>query len=327
MKRMSVFFVMCILLITLFGCSKAPSEPSNAIISEDLQKEFKEYCEYSSSYPLDYVSCEIIKSLTDEKTYSAEIQVTAKSKYANIYYTTNVEYILYDQGWAMDSCQWKMKDYEVIEYPEQWEIQFFPQSHHIENLEVTEVKGYENCVAVSGINKIDWSPYVTGEENITVVWEYDIDDDDWRYSHKEQSNTSYSLTPEFASAWTQRTSVTGNVAISNVSTTGFDISDSTDLHKLDTYHVELVETEFETNKNILWLTFSNPEVQFYLKDYECTQNGKLKVTIRILREADTGTNIVTGNNFTFDMSIDCAIINKGPYGYNAYPSYNWHLVD
>ena len=323
MKRPVTILLALIMLLCITGCGTKQTEPSKNTIKDDLQNQLTEFQTQSGNYHLDVLEHEVIKSLTEDKTYSAQINVTAKSQYAEFYYIAEVAYTLYDQGWAIDSCEWEMLDYEVVAYPSEEELSFLLDDARVLSLESRELNHDGDLFFVSGINKLDWCPYFIGEEYTTLTYQYNISNDQWDHYDSKTGETVYKLTSDFEKAWAKNVTDPG-MKISNVTETGFEISTDNQSVRAKSHRVELdVTTTNEINKysgEDFYMCFrseGNIDVTDVKGNY--AQSGQLGISVLFYREPKKSS----GN--TYDMMCSYALTTNGTD--TLYPHMSYHLVN
>lgn len=87
--------------------------PSENLIKADLQESLAKHNAHAT-----ISSVVIEKSLTEEKSFSATVLVTAKTKYADWSYEVMVAYTKYDQGWFLDNADWNSGEYALVQSPD-----------------------------------------------------------------------------------------------------------------------------------------------------------------------------------------------------------------
>ena len=203
MKKSWCILLAILLLLSFAACGSDSQDhqPTEDMLKADLQNSLTEYRVENDRYPIPLKEIQITKSLTEEKTYTAEIKVAAESAYAEYEYIANVAYTLYDQGWAMDSCDWGYYGYEVVRYPGEDELTNLENSGVIQTLADPVLHGEKSYFYVTGMRTIDWSPYVIASSECSLIWHYYEKDDSWDFDREEDNNTQYELTTAFEEAW------------------------------------------------------------------------------------------------------------------------------
>ena len=177
-----VAFILCAIVgVLLTGCSGS-SKPSNKQILEDLEKSFSEA---SDAEVMDIDKFQVELSESDEKTYVANLLVTAKSKsgYAEIYWSVDIEYFKYDQGWRMEDCDWEYNanSFKVVKYPNKAELteiitKLLDTDIKLEKFEILKNESKINCQVRTSV---DWCEYASGELVSHLTLEYSRYSDSW----------------------------------------------------------------------------------------------------------------------------------------------------
>lgn len=192
-----VAFILCAIVgVLLTGCSGS-SKPSNKQILDDLQKSFAE--QHASDYKKSDISKFTVElSESDEKTYVANLLVTAKSKsgYAEICWSADVEYFKYDQGWRMEDCDWDYESdaFKVVKYPNKAELteiitKLLDTDIKLEKFEILKNESKINCQVRTSV---DWCEYASGELVSHLTLEYSRYSDSWidKYEKNRKSHTN-----------------------------------------------------------------------------------------------------------------------------------------
>lgn len=201
-KTLCILLAMMLLLsLTACGADLRTEGPTEDMLHADLQQSLSDYRIENDRYPIEIKECQIVKSLTKDKTYTAEVNVIAESVYAEYEYGANVVYTLYDQGWDMDSCDWSSYGYEAVRYPSEDELEGLENSDVIKTISSPILNGNGNYFQVSGNQNVDWSQYVSINSECAMLWYYNERYDSWAYYRTENNQTEYVLNAAFEKAW------------------------------------------------------------------------------------------------------------------------------
>lgn len=274
MKKTLCILLAMMLLLACSGCGSNPQSegPNEDLIQSDLQQSLIEYRIENDRYPIEIKEYQIEKSLTEDKVYTAEINVTAESVYAAYEYTASVVYTQYDQGWSIDSCDWISYGYEAVRYPSEDELDDLENSDDLKTLSSPILNGNGNYFQVSGKQSIDWSQYASINAECAMLWYYNERSDSWDFHRTENYDTEYVLTPAFEQAW-KKTIGSANVADGIFSVDGIEV---------ELEHSSLHEDEIR-------LTFTSSE----------NSEVGLRVIVNILRNPKS----IDGKRYDIGMTI------------------------
>ena len=291
-----VAFILCAILgVLLTGCSGG-SKPSNKQILEDLEKSFSEE-KSSNAEVMDIDKFQVELSESGEKTYVANLLVTAKSKsgYAEIYWTADIEYFKYDQGWRMEDCDWDYESdaFKVVKYPNKAELteiitKLLDTDIKLEKFEILKNESKINCQVRTSV---DWCEYASGELVSHLTLEYSRYSDSWidEYGKNRTSGTDrlnakqydrygnpYNGPSDEYNEFTLKTSLTGTYSLKDEMLVGMGTSQ----------YIQSIDGLYVTNGSI---TISN-----------VTKNGfnvRYKTTGDIMDERFTINHIRTYKDF------------------------------
>lgn len=267
------------------GANSTVKVPDEDLIREDLQKSLSEHQSMQGACALEVQDHQIIKSLTEDKSYSTEVEVTAESKYAQFHYTANVTYTLYDQGWSMDSCEWTYVDYEVIRYPDEKSLEDLNNQEEVDAMVNPEFTGNADYLQVHSLIITDWSPYATGSTDRITKWTYNSYSDRWDYIDTAIHHGQVRPTDACVEALIK------TLNIHDFAETGFDLEADNQYFQVDTIHVELKVDQSVLNEDKIILHFQSSFDQvFYNKDKECEGEGYMMVRMEIFREPQQTVN-------------------------------------
>ena len=335
MKHIIAAIVLSALLLLLPSCGSEPvdplsptinnqsqedSSPTSDLLRTDLQQSLTAWRNENAYYYVEFREFEIIKSITNDNVYSAQISVAANSKYAEHHFTADVIYTLYDQGWIIDSCQWTVGEYSVIAYPTQEELIQFPDGNILLGATNLEFVNEGFITYVSFTKTFEWGPYATGEESFTTEWCYDPACDQWTrlntYTNKispSLSSSLFDILPTNEHYFTYE--------IRNQDEAGFDIRIKDDRVRTDWIRVEFSTVYIDSPDTFMRITLANNDIEFYEKTYSRTNPGMLEVTIEVHQD------IRNLGNEQYNISFDYFVINYGSYGSDGYTNYAHDLVD
>ncbi len=89
------------------------SMPSKSLMQTDILDALSVENAYAS-----ITSAEVVKSLTNDDTYSMTLDITAETTYADWQYQAEMFYTKYDQGWMLDEVNWLSEEYVLARTPD-----------------------------------------------------------------------------------------------------------------------------------------------------------------------------------------------------------------
>lgn len=283
------FGVILLLSVCLNGCSgKNTKEPDGENIKNDLQKELTLFNE-----DLNFEEYSIEKSLTENKEYSAQIIVLAKNNYSEHQLITEVKYILYDQGWILESCQWQDDSYTVVSYPTTDEmLNIINETQELVAVGLNEQQNIEvqpdaNTLTCKGVLEKEDNPYYICKGYVFTDWDYNPDKDSWEFSSAETTESKCELTSllELNGTWesTMKERVgdpSTYITISNYDINSLDIS--SELYNSNTVHAELEEC-YLSEYGMCIAIYKGTGITYSMGD---TMNKDLPFTVKVLVDED-----------------------------------------
>lgn len=337
MKQIIALLAVLLLMLSIAACSSDPTipetnsqnstaessptissesantedSPGTEQISADLRQSLETWRADNDYYPIDFCEYEIIKSLTNEKTYSAQIVVTGQSRYAEHQLTADIAYTLYDQGWIMDSCTWEAREYQVIAHPTLDELLQFPDGEILHGSNDCEVSHEGLLTYVTAAQNFEWGHYATGTASLITEWCYDPCYDQWMLLNKYDNPFNYSISPDiFAILPTLK----GNSSfeIQNLDDSGFDIKISDGYVITDWIHVDFSAGYIHSEGNTMAITFENNDIIFRVNEYKRDNPGSIKIIINMHKD------IQSLDDIQYNILLEYVISNYGSYGFDAY---------
>ena len=237
-------FVLC---LCLNACEASKKEPEDEMIKEDLIRELSSYDDR-----LSFNEYSVEKSLTEDKEYTATLIVSAKNTFSEHQVTAEVKYVLYDQGWKIEECQWTNDVYTVVSYPTVDEMselikdsQELVQSGLNEQQDVS-VQPNGNSLTCEGVIEKKDNPYYTYKGKILTYWDYNANADAWKYSNTETGESKCELTSalQLDGTWesmskTRESDPSTYITVSNYDMNSLDIS--SEMFNTNTVHAQLEE--------------------------------------------------------------------------------------
>ena len=244
LKLTLIFFILCSALTLLLTACDNGNKPSNKQILEDLSKNF----EYDYDFINKFDEIEIELSTTGKNIYIAEVNATAKAKYADFTWEVKVEYSKYDQGWKMEECEWGDYEYKQTRYPSEKEIKEIISEINIPTYSKSNITYEEGIIKYSFEYDVDWSKYAYGSTTSVVLLKYIATYDRWEYQTSESKNNNFILSKKLEGKYklvdpgTKETY--GYVTIQNVTNTSFDLS-------VESKYCDFASTHFNVIDNIV----------------------------------------------------------------------------
>lgn len=226
MKRIIASGLALLLVMGMVGCTKEPEKdtsknkstktsssqleiikpdddipkqdiPSDEVITEDLRSALAIENQYA-----EITQIEMIKSLSEEGKYSASFTVRAATKYADWTYEADMKYTKYDQGWIVDSVNWKNGDSTISRLPNEQEMVEIVNRSLI-NLDYDlQTITYDEFVIDSfietGMIRFSWVSnftykHASGAVGYYANWAYDYSSDDWLIVKDESTDSGLGL--------------------------------------------------------------------------------------------------------------------------------------
>lgn len=266
MKRITILLFVLLLSFSLFGCNSdaandepkgtasqtpiasqpetedpAANGPSQTVIQKDLEDALAVKNGYAT-----ITDHTIVKSMTEETSYSVTLSVSAETKYADWQYEVDMDYTKYDQGWMLDDVEWITANYLLTRIPSESEMISFANdffsTHEYESINklagITAGSIRSDNVSETGLLSFSWSTDIIYKHGISTAeydseWYYDAQKDNWALATAEDTTNSYSddlkiietihnveVTRDFSGEWSLGSGNT--IAISSFSSSGFD---------------------------------------------------------------------------------------------------------
>ena len=310
--------VMVLFLFAACGSESTAKAPGEDLVQTDIQNALSEYHAMQGACALEVKEHQLTKSLTQDKTYTAEYNVTAESRYAQFHYTANIAYTLYDQGWAMDSCEWTYVDYEVIRYPDGDSLADLDNQDEVDALVNPVFTGSANFFQANSLISTDWSPYATCTTERVTRWTYNSYSDRWDYLDTVIGNNKVQLTDTLVDFLTEA------LDIRDFTGTGFDVEASNEFFQVDTTHVELIDSSCFFSDDYIRIHFqSSFDRAFYNKDTESDAEGFMVVKAEIFREPPMTAN---ADFPKYDMVVWLTMVDDTWVDNRVYSIPTYHLV-
>ena len=313
--------VTMLFLFTACSTDESVKVPGTDLIQTDIQNSLSEYHAMQGACALTMQDHQLTKSLTEDKTYTAEYNVTAESKYAQFHYVANISYTMYDQGWSMNSCEWTYVDYKVIRYPCENDLEDLENLQEVEALVNPVFTADANFVLATSLITADWSTYATGSAERITRWTYNSYSDRWDYVDTVIHNNKVQLTDAGIEFLNEA------LDISNFTETGFDVTFENEVFRADSTFVGIKDDmTFFTEDKIYLRFFSLNDREFYSKNYatgtEKHIEGQIIVSVEIFKDPPMQ---ITANS-PYDMVV-CYSLVKDEFGvYQSYDFPTYHLV-
>lgn len=222
--------------------------PKQSQIEDDLESNLADFRSF-----LTLNSFEIAQSLTENRNYSATIDVVAMSEYAEFQLSADVSYTKYDQGWSMDDCTWTETSYQITNYPTESTIaswieaddsltSHFTKYGECNSTQLTE-SGYGAFTYIQSVEDTAGS-YMTRTIDLISLWNYDSESDEWSWSSLDTEYGTPTLSGVDGTWIPTFGSVSQSITISNISSSndafdvtyntydGFNVSDETQTYRL-----------------------------------------------------------------------------------------------
>lgn len=197
------------------------NKPSDNLLRQDLEEKIVEYKNF-----LKMDSFEVEKSLTEDRSFTATIDIEAESKYAKFQLKAEVEYLKYDQGWELTNCVWRENGYFVQKYPDEEDMTALIASNgelsedHLGEQNYVNMQCDGEKVIYYGSIDLDWNRYIDVGGIAISYWGYQPEYDSWYMYEVEQELTFYlnfdEELPGFGGEGTA-------MVITNITDQGFDI--------------------------------------------------------------------------------------------------------
>ena len=223
MKIKAYSVPMLFAIACLCGCTASKS-PDNAIIQDGLVTAV-DWC--STEVAINKI--DIQQSLTENKTYNADIIAEVTIGDTTLSMPVSAEFVLYDQGWRINSCSWDTENYVILQFPDDEAIQEMVDLNEdlLEDYDEIITEGIEmdddeiNCQRRI---KKNVNQYMDLIGNINTVWEFNISEGRWDISDKIEE-VEYSL-QDLNGTWIygKIPDAFYSIEITNFSEDGFDIS-------------------------------------------------------------------------------------------------------
>ena len=294
--------------------------PTQKQLQADIGKALSEHNQYVS-----VTGIETEKSLTNENSFTATLNITAESKYADWTYTADLAYTKYDQGWIIDNVAWATENYIVQRFPDsvtmvEYASTYLPNHELVQKysslreymfpIENATVE-YKYCSELgSDALCLNWHTVQNGNFinmicPFTSFWEYDETIDNWTIMPNDESGSSgYHLNDEhhefipienlenldFSGSWDDYVQfvkeIPVNITISEYSSEGFDA-------RIEWRSYNIIEKEL-----------SPPQIAYghFTRTYENLGNISPKDTLWIFDDGDN-------NYIPFSFGYDLAQLN------------------
>ena len=181
--------------------------------------------------------------MTEDKTYTATVNVVANSQYAEFQLNADVAYAKFDQGWEMTNCTWTENAYQLVRYPDEDDMtKIINASEELTEANLipqtcSEMATDLEQITYTGDFSQTVNAHVSRSGEIVSQWNYEKDTDTWRFVDR-QENLEYTLTDiegEWESEAARMSRMDGVISISNYTGSGFDTRSS--MYHTDTVHV------------------------------------------------------------------------------------------
>lgn len=267
--------------------------PGEDQLLADMQESLSLYHAGIYGYDVPISEYEIERSLTEDNCYSAQINVTANSVYAKFNYVASVSYTHYDQGWGLDLCDWELNGWQIVNFPEEekitgWYLNRVAKSSSpdvaerisLEESATITTTTYENGdISCMGKVPFEWNDAFLTQARLCVTWAYDPYTDYWVLSNEESDEVSCTPTKELEGIYELTPSGWGDVTISNVTDSGFNIQIETRSYNTDTIYVSLDDDSLslDTDNWFIGVRFNIEDVPIF-----STHTGDASVRIKVM---------------------------------------------
>lgn len=258
-RKIELGILLTILAFALCSCGGDTFEKK--ILQTDLKRELQNT--YSFLKLEDY---EVVKSVTEEKSYSATISAVAQSNYAKFDLIGEVQYTKYDQGWICDYCNWQVDSYEVNKWPTKKVMdEEFLEDRRYHFTEQDKVKGcleYPQYTKLSnngvdvlfyeGTVDTDYKDFVHLNGSVESMWIYDAEEDTF-YFEDDVYDIELSLIANIEGTWMDSGSIIlGNYfAITEQEGTSL-VAEAVNESIRDTVYLETTFDEFLENEYLIF---------------------------------------------------------------------------
>lgn len=226
--------------------------PSDEQLQMDIQDSLSQYHSGMYGYDVSISEYEIERSLAGDTGYSAQLNVTAKSLYAEFQYVANVDYTRYDQGWMIDKCEWTMSNYEVVRYPDEAELQLMKEQQDVSESAEIEITSQGGYFSYTGKLTSQWNQFIKTEYEVTITWVFDIYSDGWLFESKTSHNEQFEFTKSLEGTWNlseEKYLSKGKMVISDVDGSGFDMQLITNHYSTEVFHVDISSCNWDINED------------------------------------------------------------------------------
>mgnify|MGYP003310929662 CR=1 FL=1 len=336
MRKIFTSILLCCL--TLCGCAKdTPESPEVTIsgysaetvssdkLSTDLQSSLNEFHQSNFDCLLNILEISVLKSLTEEKTFTATIDVSAESQYAVFQYIADITYTKYDQGWAMDNCTWSLMEYTAIRYPDANGVLQLKQESGVAQQEEISLTFENGIINYRGKDIINWSPIANCSKEIELSWYYTPYNDWWTTPGIGWDSEGEKCTLSSTLEGTWQLGKGDMATISNVSDSGFDLEIKAAHYETDVFHVEVGNIYISDEGNSVQITFTSDVFNLrdpkYPSDFYGEMHGTAPISIYLYKEKQERLGQV------YNMYINFMVMNNAGHGADVYGSDLYCLVE
>lgn len=334
MKKLFIILLCCLSL--LCGCGKddtekttisghSPGTIKSEVLSTDLQSSLNEYHQSIFGCTLNIAEISIQKSLTEDKVFTATIDVSAESHYAIFNYCADIAYTNYDQGWTMDNCTWQLIEYHAVRYPDSNGMMQLKQESGVAQQEEISLTFENGIINYRGKDIIDWSPVASCSKEIELSWYYTPYNDWWTTPGQSWDSEGEKCILSSALEGTWQLGMGDTAIISNVSDSGFDLEIKAAHYETDVFHVEVGNIYISDEGNTVQITFTSDHFNFrdpkYPSDFYGEMRGTAPISIYLYKEKQERLGQV------YNMYINFMVMNNAGLGADVYGSDLYCVID
>lgn len=294
-------------------------------IASDIQESLSTYHQSVFGYPLKIREYTVQKSLTEDRTFTAQLEVLAESVYADFQYTADIQYTDYDQGWAMDGCTWELNKYYAVKYPDESAMEQIKDESNVSQQEEISLSFENGEIFYQGADVIDWSPMAHCSKAVAIEWCYNPYGDWWMEKHRSSGIDSEkcTLSSVLEGVWSLGQGDTAT--ISNVSDSGFDLEINAAHYETDKFHVEVGNIFISDEGDSVQISFTSDQFNFrdpkYPSDFYGDMYGTAPFSMYLYKEKQERLGQI------YNMCINFIVINNAGLGADVYGSDLYYLAE
>lgn len=308
MKNRSLFLLTMIVIFSLIiaGCGGSGAALSDKQVASDLQIEL-DNTGLGGDGGAKITSVENEKSSSEDNRFNAHYVVEAEGKYIDYVLNADVAYFKYDQGWAMESCEWTYVSHNVARYPDDEEIKQLLNDAGLGNAELVETTKESNQISCATRNEFTWTKFINGYVEMTSQWVCSAENGEFYLSGQYETGTMIVPNKKLEGTWNLIETVdTGAVSVSNVTENGFVVDVNSASLKKENISMELSNSKFFPEDGYVMLSYNGTDSEGHSMRIDIRMYDDLREYMGVTCDVTWDIVLYTGRN---NAAVTYAYIN------------------